>query len=213
MKYQRMTNLITALASIGLLSGCANFYDAQMTQEDERVDESNMLFVQQAQKDYEQRQKFSRPVEIRPSDAMQVFLQRSNYILCRSSIALEMKQRYLIELMKNALVTEVGKLRDFRLVNMESRNVSVPGLATTTDLDVYQQNRPYMITFQIISMNLINTTRDAKILAGAIVQISDRDAGRAYRRATAGTEFLDVWAATARVEVALTAPDGKRIFT
>ncbi|HBJ97447.1 MAG TPA: hypothetical protein DDZ11_14110, partial [Lentisphaeria bacterium] len=128
----KLKNILSGSASVfaaALIGGCVSFGDCSPMPADAAVDNENMTYVAQAQKAYEQRMQFSKPVVIKPSDKAQLFI--------AGNICPEYSQQFkreLLVLFENALMGEVGKLRDFRIVGSEARNMSTPG-ATITNVD------------------------------------------------------------------------------
>ena len=181
MKLKKLLFGSCAVFAAALLTGCISFHDYGPTPADAMTDNENMPYVAQAQKAYEQRMQFSKPVEIKPSGKAQLFI--------TGNISPEYPpqfKRELLVLFENALMGEVGKLRDFRIVGSEARNMS-PG-ATITN----------------VSQGLLRTADLISDISGG---------GRDYRRSTRTLRENHLWAAYAQVEVALTSPAGQRIFT
>lgn len=206
MKLKKLLFGSCAVFAAALLTGCISFHDYGSTPADAMTDNENMPYVAQAQKAYEQRMQFSKPVEIKPSGKAQLFI--------TGNISPEYPpqfKRELLVLFENALMGEVGKLRDFRIVGSEARNMSPGATITNVDDEAEQQNRPYLLSFHILRVYFTNVSQGLLRTADLISDISG--GGRDYRRSTRTLRENHLWAAYAQVEVALTSPAGQRIFT
>ena len=207
MKFRNFLSVTASAAMAALLGGCVSFGDCVPMPADAAVDNENMAYVAQAQKAYEQRMQFSKPVMIKPSDKAQLFIAGN---IC-PEYSPQFKRELLV-LFENALMGEVGKLRDFRIVGSEARNMSTPG-ATITNVgdEAEQQNKPYLLSFHILRVYFINVSQGLVQTADLISDLSG--GGRDYRRSTRTLRENHLWAAYAQVEVSLTSPDGQRGFT
>ena len=186
-----------------ITSGCVNFQDCQTMPEDSAEDQENIPYVAAAQQIYEQRLQFKRKVVLKPADQAQLFLSKN--ILPNFSVQ---QKRELMSLFETVLTQEVGKLRDFEIVNTEAANLDVGG-ATISSGDEDLPEKPYLITFRIVDISFSNSSEGVVNIIGTVSDIS----GKSTRKETSTIRSNPIWKANAAVEVALTAPDGKRIFT
>ncbi len=199
---QKLSIFATALAVAFGTSACCSFNKCTtMMPQDGLEDQANMPYVAQAQKEYEQRLNFRRPVIIKPSGKAQQFL--TNRISANISIDLK---RELLMIFEQDLKEQVSNLRDFEVIT-ENAGVHDIGETTETMVDEVQNNNvAYLMEFEITSISYgIDNTSD--IITGLTIGFVDN------KTVSKTLENRRVWIANAQVTVTLTSPDGKRIFS
>ena len=190
-------------AGIILLSGCTSFSSYGPMPDDNLTDEANMPYVAQSMKNYEERLKFKRPVTIRMSEKGHRFLSPDRR--AASQFSLEMRK----DMMASAeakLVSIVSGLRDFEIVNSESSLRTAPGATITRAPAAPAASGPYIFTFNISNVEL-------KDVGNALGTVADIASPFVDRKITSSAKKIHWYYADVTLEINLTAPDGKNVFT
>ena len=186
-----------------LLSGCTSFDNYGPMPDDNLTDEVNMPYVAQSIKSYEERQKFKRPVTIRMSEKGHRFLSPDRR--AASQFSLEMRK----DMMASAeakLVSIVSGLRDFEIVNNESSLRTAPGATITRAPAASAASGPYIFTFNISNVEL----KDAGDTIGTVADIASPFVDS---KITGSAKKVHWYYADVTLEINLTAPDGKNVFS
>lgn len=186
-----------------LLSGCTSFDNYGPMPDDNLTDEVNMPYVAQSIKSYEERQKFKRPVTIRMSEKGHRFLSPDRR--AASQFSLEMRK----DMMASAeakLVSIVSGLRDFEIVNSESSLRTAPGATITRAPAASAASGPYIFTFNISNVEL----KDAGDTIGTVADIASPFVDS---KITGSAKKVHWYYADVTLEINLTAPDGKNVFS
>lgn len=186
-----MKNVILGTAAAALLAGCVS-YTGAISPGDNAIDEGNRPFVSKAAAEYRQRQNFRRQVVIQEAPGIGLFLSPS-YVprsmnpqanaLCSN---LEVR-RTVVQSAKAKLREMVSGLRDLEIVGEnEAPMVSVSADTQPPPPSVYR-----------IAYNIANV--DLQLKVNQLATINGRHPAS--------------WTATVSVEVSMTAPDGKSVFS
>ena len=188
-------------AALLCLTGCTYYYDCTAGKLDEIEDAENREYLNEMIAVAEQRSRFKRPLEIKMSEKAHLFLNPG--VAPQLSLA---QKRELLAVFGSELAKVVGGLRDFALVNTETTARNVPG-PQIIQVPENPAKGNYVMTFNILRADVRDLGHYAHIGAG-IAAISGAD-----RRAVAITDSVHWFYGTVRVEVMLTSPEGKNIFT
>ncbi len=199
MSKSKMMAFAAAVAVAVGTSACCSFNKCTTMPQDSLEDQANIPFVIQAQKAYEQRLNFSRPVMIRPSSKAQQFL--TDRVARNYSSAFK---RELLQIFEQALNEEVAKLRDFEIVSGNAGASDIGGATVMTGDEARSgNNAAYLMEFEITSISISDPF-------GGLVNI-----GTAFmenRRHENSLNQNKIWRGNAKIAVTLTAPHGKKVF-
>ena len=193
---------LTAAAAGLLAAGCQlQFNECVPMTGDTLTDKDNMPFVVEAKKTYESRTGFRRNVELKPSEAANVFLTNASF----REISVPVKRDLLLTL-ENTLSDQLTGMRDFNLVG-RAANVSA-GLDPQISVGP-SQSRNYLITYSIASLDFVKEYTVSNAMDDTL-DIVDVASGRPRSRSQRTREVS--YQGRARVEVCLFDPAGKQLF-
>ena len=183
--------IILGAAALSLFTGCMS-YTGAIAPGDDAIDEGNRPFVAKAVAEYRQRRDFRRQVVIQEAPGIGLFLSPS-YVPCSmnpqaNALCANVEvRRMVVQSAKAKLREMVSGLRDLEIVG-ESE---APMVTVSADS---QQPPPsvYRMTYNVANVDL-------QLKVNQLVKING------WRLAS--------WTATVSVEVSMTAPDGKSVFS
>ena len=196
-------SLLSGIAAM-FLTGCITFDPTNVGPLDSKVDEQNQPAVVQAVKIANERGKFKRKVMIKPSEKAGLFMTMRLH-----QVPGEWR-RDLLMTMDSKLTEIVSSMKDFELVNTEAGNLATPGVQISAVPAAGSSNGVYLLTYNILNASFTenNIHKIGTAIAGNFIH--DRNTANKINRTA---QQVDIWHAHVTVEVMLSDPSGKRIFT
>lgn len=184
-----------ALGLGALASGCVS-YTGVTGPGDDLVDEANQPYAAKAAKEYDERQKFSRPVLIQEAEGVNLFLSpnwvpRSNNERANALCSNLEVRRSMLQGAKAQLRDVVMTLKDLKLVGDAQKNI----VEITTDMT---PSNVYRITYNISNVDMqLHESESISLKRG----MSSHENKICYE-----------WIANVSVEVRMIKPDGSTAF-
>lgn len=197
--------LFLSLLAVLFLNGCVSYQNAVSGSLDMKRDEANKKTVIEAAKVAQARGNFQRKIMIKPSEKVGLFLNMRLHMIPLSW------RRDLLGAMDSKLVELISGMADFEVVNAESGNLSnSPQIRRLPSAPAANQNGVYVLTYNIINASF----DDLRSKTEGVTDIVDVWVNNSTSRKVNRTiRAVQVWTAKVKVEVMLTDPTGKRIFT
>lgn len=212
-------NISGCIAALLVCAGCTTFTDCVTMAGDSATDDANMPYVAQHIKTYEARMKFKKPVSITMSERAHRFLQlqqqRNRRGAGKVQLSLE-NRKDLLAAAEARLIQIVSNLRDFQLVGQEMTNVNTTGVTISRVDPSNKPSGPYVLTYNINNIELKNardTTRELVNIAEIGMDLGGVSRNNKYRRAARKTQNINWFYVSVALEVNLTDPSGKNIFS
>ncbi|MBQ7208622.1 MAG: hypothetical protein IJS01_12565 [Lentisphaeria bacterium] len=200
---RKLFKTLTAAAAGLLAAGCQlQFNECVPMTGDTLTDKDNMPFVVEAKKTYEARTGFRRNVELKLSEAANVFLTNASF----REISVPVKRDLLLSL-ENTLSDQLTGMRDFNLVGRAANVTS--GLDPQVSAGP-SQSRNHVITYAITSIEFVKTYTVSNAVDDTLGIVSTASGGKSGSRSRQNREVL--YQGRARVEVCLFDPAGNQLF-